>query len=307
MKRMEATLGLLARVIGDEKSFIEDHTEEIISMVRDEIRPLKHNVRRIKRLIKEWNSIPRGALLLRAKFITMDLGEARDLKSGLSERRKHLVYAMQVISFSHDAAQSVKAKEQAIQRHRERDIEENARKLRDAKEELHRLQTLDAQNRIYELLKKQQEKEPDLVSKIAESGNIVLFRALEKNLVESGIPSQDVRAQLGKFLAGLRQESTIQSAQNKSVNSLGRPVNGQSGVAIPRSTGPLPVPQPNPIPSFRGFRQTLSGNNNIDGSSSVFPLPASLYATLTQNPTSKYSISQIQGHSSTLAFFPTET
>ena len=29
VKRMEATLGLLGRVIGDEKSFIEDHTEEM--------------------------------------------------------------------------------------------------------------------------------------------------------------------------------------------------------------------------------------------------------------------------------------
>jgi hypothetical protein len=29
VKRMEATLGLLGRVIGDEKSFIEDHSEEM--------------------------------------------------------------------------------------------------------------------------------------------------------------------------------------------------------------------------------------------------------------------------------------
>lgn len=245
-------------------------------MIEDEIRPLKRNIRRIKRLIREWNEIPRAALLLRGKFIMMDLGKVKDLKADLSDHKDHLVDAMQVINFSHNASQSAQAKEQAIQRRREREIEENARKLRDAKEELHRLQTQASQNRIYDLLKRQDEKAPNSVSMIAKSGNTVLLGALERNLVESGLPAQDVKTHLGNFLAGLRQDLAAQPTQIRPANNIGGLLNNQTGVAIPRPTGPLMVPQPitrplsapnlpgNVIPPRGGFKPTPIENNNIN-------------------------------------------
>ncbi|KUJ16968.1 uncharacterized protein LY89DRAFT_718678 [Mollisia scopiformis] len=220
------------------------------------------------------DKIPRAALLPRAKFIVMDLGDVKDLKSDLTDHRENLVYAMQVISFSHDAAQSAQAKQQAVQRRLERAIEENARKLRDAREELHRRQIENFQNRIYEVLKKQEEKEPNSVSAIAKSGNTVLLGALERNLIESGLPAQDVKTHMGNFLASLRQDLTPQPAQNKPLLNHGGSLKGRTGVASPvpkpstrqqhnSNNSPTQFPvRPMPITSSEGIKILCVDNSN---------------------------------------------
>jgi hypothetical protein len=302
VKRMESTLTLLGKVVVNEKTFVQKHGEDMlfpsnleitmgltchrVSMITDDIPPLKHDVRKIKRLIKRWNSIPhtQTPLLARGKFIAWDLATVKDLRSNLEEFQNRLIYVLQLVNFSEHEAQSAQAKVEKKQRMLERAIEKNARKLRDAKEDLHRIETRAAQERIFHMLEKIDKKEPDSVSRIARSGNAVSVAALEKTLVDSGIPAKEVNTHLDYFMAVLGRDPATQPTPNApQINVQGvsdNPSPGNGGLNRHRSDAGLKTKGISPAPKPNGSRGLSSSNSPVLGPSlGNVPRPTSLGVT----------------------------
>lgn len=256
--------------------------------------PLKQDIKRIRRLIKRWNAIPRHQfpMLARGKFIAWDLGTVKDLNSELEGYQKRLVYVLQLVNLSESAAQSVQARADARQKVLDRAIENNNRNIREKKEELHRLQTERAQKRIFEALERIEKKEPNSVSRIARSGNAVSVENLEKTLIDNGLSPQEVKVHLEYFMAVLRRDSMTPlppsavpkiNVQGNS-NSLAAPING--GLSRHRSDAGLKPRGSSPASRSNNPRPLSSSSSPTNGTSGVHvPKPTTFPINNVPKPT----------------------